>query len=219
MVAFAIAPFLLGRPRTVLGLSHGYLLLAWPVTLPLLAWKWARSKVSEPFRQNEFVNRIQIGRAPCPGMPEREFSEMCLTRPAQQGPAASALTVGGTTVGTATTLARGDHKHTLPAFGTTVGTFCQGNDARLSDDRTTSGLRSAGDAIAAGDADAEESERIADLVAEIVIRDDTFERSVQAALGELRNRRARNLENTRAVENGAEDPPPVEEPSLYDLME
>jgi hypothetical protein len=31
----------------------------------------------------------------------------------------------------------------LAAFGTTVGTFCQGNDSRLSDDRTASGLRSA----------------------------------------------------------------------------
>ena len=35
------------------------------------------------------------------------------------------------------------HIHPLPAFGTSSGTFCQGNDSRLSDDRTASGIRSA----------------------------------------------------------------------------
>lgn len=38
--------------------------------------------------------------------------------------------------GTASSFARSDHKHSLPAFGTGAGTFCQGNDARLSDART-----------------------------------------------------------------------------------
>jgi len=58
--------------------------------------------------------------------------------------AASSLTVGGaSSEGTATSLARSDHTHALPAFGTTAGTFAQGNDSRLSDDRTASGLRSA----------------------------------------------------------------------------
>lgn len=38
--------------------------------------------------------------------------------------------------GSSTSLARSDHKHGLPAFGTASGTFCQGNDARLSDART-----------------------------------------------------------------------------------
>lgn len=48
-----------------------------------------------------------------------------------------ALTVGGSNAaGTATTLVRSDHVHALPAFGTTSGTFCQGNDSRLSDART-----------------------------------------------------------------------------------
>ncbi len=57
---------------------------------------------------------------------------------------ASDLVVGGSSsAGVATSLIRSDHNHALPAFGTTLGTFCQGNDVRLSDDRTASGLRSA----------------------------------------------------------------------------
>ena len=58
--------------------------------------------------------------------------------------AASTLSVGGSnTEGSATSLTRSDHTHALPAFGSTTGTFCQGNDSRLSDDRTASGLRTA----------------------------------------------------------------------------
>lgn len=38
--------------------------------------------------------------------------------------------------GTATSFARSDHKHSLPAYGSGAATFCQGNDARLSDART-----------------------------------------------------------------------------------
>jgi hypothetical protein len=58
--------------------------------------------------------------------------------------AAVTLAVGGANAeGVSTSLSRADHTHALPAFGTTVGTFCQGNDARLSDDRTASGLRTA----------------------------------------------------------------------------
>jgi hypothetical protein len=45
--------------------------------------------------------------------------------------------------GTATSAARSDHDHALPAFGTGAGTFCQGNDSRLTSDRTASGLRTA----------------------------------------------------------------------------
>ena len=45
--------------------------------------------------------------------------------------------------GSATSLARSDHAHGLAAFGSAAGTFCQGNDSRLSDDRTASGLRTA----------------------------------------------------------------------------
>lgn len=41
--------------------------------------------------------------------------------------------------GTATSFARSDHKHSLPAFGSTAGTFCQGNDSRLSDARSPTG--------------------------------------------------------------------------------
>jgi len=53
------------------------------------------------------------------------------------------LSVGGSNAeGASTSLSRADHTHALPAFGTTVGTFAQGNDSRLSDDRTASGLRS-----------------------------------------------------------------------------
>ncbi len=49
--------------------------------------------------------------------------------------------------GTATTLARSDHKHALAAFGTTSTTFCVGNDARLSDDRTANKLRTASNQV------------------------------------------------------------------------
>jgi hypothetical protein len=55
-----------------------------------------------------------------------------------------ALTVGGAnTDGAATSAARSDHQHALPAFGSSAGTFAQGNDVRLSDDRTASALRTA----------------------------------------------------------------------------
>jgi hypothetical protein len=58
--------------------------------------------------------------------------------------AAGAATPGDTTAeGSATSLARSDHRHSLPSFGTGSGTFCQGNDSRLSDDRTASGIRTA----------------------------------------------------------------------------
>lgn len=40
------------------------------------------------------------------------------------------------TEGTATSLARSDHQHSLPAFGTIATTFCEGDDSRLSDART-----------------------------------------------------------------------------------
>lgn len=48
--------------------------------------------------------------------------------------------VGGANVdGVAATAARSDHIHALAAFGVAAGTFCQGNDARLSDARTPTG--------------------------------------------------------------------------------
>lgn len=51
--------------------------------------------------------------------------------------AAGAATPGDSVAeGSATSLARSDHRHSLPAFGTGAGTFCQGNDSRLSDART-----------------------------------------------------------------------------------
>ena len=51
--------------------------------------------------------------------------------------AASTLSVGGSNAeGSASSLARSDHTHALPAFGSTGGTFAQGNDSRLSDART-----------------------------------------------------------------------------------
>lgn len=68
---------------------------------------------------------------------------------------ASTLTVGGSNAeGSATSLARSDHTHALPAFGTTSGTFCQGNDSRLSDDRTASGIRTATTVVATSSATA-----------------------------------------------------------------
>lgn len=52
----------------------------------------------------------------------------------------SALVVGGGNVdGVSPDMARADHLHALPAFGTAAGTFCQGNDSRLSDARTPTG--------------------------------------------------------------------------------
>jgi hypothetical protein len=48
----------------------------------------------------------------------------------------STLAVGGSNAeGASTSLARADHVHALPAFGTTAGTFAEGNDSRFSDDR------------------------------------------------------------------------------------
>lgn len=38
--------------------------------------------------------------------------------------------------GSSSSLARADHRHSLPSFGSTTGTFCQGDDSRLSDART-----------------------------------------------------------------------------------
>lgn len=54
--------------------------------------------------------------------------------------AASSLSIGGSnTEGSSTSLARADHTHALPAFGSSAGTITQGNDSRLSDSRTPTG--------------------------------------------------------------------------------
>ena len=46
--------------------------------------------------------------------------------------APATFVVGGSQVtGTSSSLSRADHQHAAPAFGTGSGTFCQGNDARL----------------------------------------------------------------------------------------
>jgi hypothetical protein len=51
--------------------------------------------------------------------------------------AATSLVVGGGNVnGVLSTVSRSDHKHALPAFGTTAGTFAEGDDSRFSDSRT-----------------------------------------------------------------------------------
>lgn len=62
--------------------------------------------------------------------------------------------------GTATSLARSDHTHALAAFGSSAGTFCQGNDARLSDDRTASGLRTASTVVSVSGAAAPTSGQV-----------------------------------------------------------
>lgn len=41
--------------------------------------------------------------------------------------------------GSSTSLARADHQHALPAFGASSGTFCEGDDSRLSDARAPTG--------------------------------------------------------------------------------
>lgn len=72
--------------------------------------------------------------------------------------APSTLVVGGSnTAGSATSLALSDHLHALPAFGSASGTFAQGNDSRLSDDRTASGLRSASTVVSVSAATAPSS--------------------------------------------------------------
>ena len=45
--------------------------------------------------------------------------------------------------GTATSLSRSDHRHWTPPWGTGTFTNCEGNDARLTNDRTASGIRTA----------------------------------------------------------------------------
>jgi hypothetical protein len=53
------------------------------------------------------------------------------------GGSASTQAVGDSqSPGVAATASRSDHKHGLPAFGTTAGTIAQGNDARFTDART-----------------------------------------------------------------------------------
>jgi len=72
-----------------------------------------------------------------------------------------ALTVGGANApGSSTSLARADHAHALPAFGSAAGSFTQGNDPRLSDDRTASGLRTATTVVATAGAAAPSSGQV-----------------------------------------------------------
>ena len=73
------------------------------------------------------------------------------------GPASSLSAGGGNAEGSATAFARQDHLHALPPFGSAAGTFCQGNDARLSDARSPtshalSHLPGAPDGLASGPA-------------------------------------------------------------------
>jgi hypothetical protein len=56
---------------------------------------------------------------------------------------ASEVVGGSGVVGSTGQASDAGHVHPMPAFGTSSGTFCQGNDSRLSDDRTASGIRSA----------------------------------------------------------------------------
>ncbi len=56
----------------------------------------------------------------------------------------AALTVGGALVtGTSSSLSRADHVHSLPPFGTVTGSFAEGNDARLSNQRIAYAIASA----------------------------------------------------------------------------
>jgi len=74
------------------------------------------------------------------------------------GPA-FALAAGGSSVeGVANAFARQDHLHALPPFGTTAGTFCEGNDPRLNasggtaDPHASSHLPGGSDGLASGPA-------------------------------------------------------------------
>lgn len=67
--------------------------------------------------------------------------------------AVAGLTVGGSnTNGVASTVSRSDHVHALAAFGTGAGTFTQGNDARLTDDRRAASLKTATTTVTIGSA-------------------------------------------------------------------
>jgi len=69
--------------------------------------------------------------------------------------AAGAITPGDSAAaGSAESFARSDHQHSIAAFGTGSGTFAEGNDSRLSDDRTASGLRSASTVVSVSSATA-----------------------------------------------------------------
>jgi len=46
-------------------------------------------------------------------------------------------------IGTSDEASRADHAHEIPIFGSTAGAFAEGNDPRLFDDRTSTGLRTA----------------------------------------------------------------------------
>lgn len=62
--------------------------------------------------------------------------------------------------GSASSFARSDHTHTLAAFGTGGTNFCVGNDSRLSDDRTASGLRTASTVVVVSAATAPSSGQV-----------------------------------------------------------
>lgn len=66
-----------------------------------------------------------------------------------------AITPGDTLLeGSSTSLARADHQHSLPDFGSSSGTFCEGDDSRLTDDRTADGLRTDTTIVSISSADA-----------------------------------------------------------------
>lgn len=54
------------------------------------------------------------------------------------------ITIGGSNAdGTSEDAARADHEHAIADFGTGSGDICEGDDARLSDDRTANAIRTA----------------------------------------------------------------------------
>ena len=57
--------------------------------------------------------------------------------------ASSLLPGSSNSEGSATSLARSDHSHSLPTFGTVTGSFAEGNDSRLTEDKIAYALRSA----------------------------------------------------------------------------
>lgn len=75
--------------------------------------------------------------------------------------AAGTITPGDTaSAGSAASFSASDHRHAIAGFGTTAGTFAQGNDARLSDDRTASGLRTASTVVVVSAATAPSSGQV-----------------------------------------------------------
>src|SRR3972149_8328246 len=75
--------------------------------------------------------------------------------------APSPLAIGGANAGgTSEDLVRADHAHGMPDFGTGAGDVCEGDDARLSDDRVAAGLRTASTVVGVSSSTAPSADQV-----------------------------------------------------------